>query len=633
MLKLIVLKEEPVKTRYFHRLLLLLVILLFVLQIPCFAVDHIEATFEGVINYTYYSPSDFQPGQTVPTAPNSSDRPCALGKPDDFTVENSNTVAGPALATGNFMRVADVDTYDANGAHFDFYDRTYNTGCVRVSWDVLFESGDNYVFAFRNGRGDDPAAPTKSKVADIYAFKDQTLVFESKNGRIFSTTYKIGVPIHFECYFDLIGNRWAVVVNGEVLFNDAAIEDVSLGLFIPEYMNDADITGAMQVDNIRMLPRDGCEWPQMNAQCPSGLPDPQVVLTGTRNTIVSGVQRLRYLFTVTNRYAYPASLSENIPSLPKCGLNSPRTQIDIVDQNDQHLYGFCGFNAPGGLVNLWFDAAAAGTSLTGVRIIFNDRLCDREYRSNLVEVNPDMFATVTLNVNGSGKVHSSDGFDCVYDQLTGSQSCSLTYLKGQTVTFHPQPVSGNDYTSSFAQWSGGACSGTGDCTMTVTGDVTINAQFAAVGVPDYIEPLPLPSSARVFNYAPVVSPEYDPDPSVCKPFAAGNVAQGTMDLQIGLPSFAGPVDVYLALYAPAINPAEIYLIVPQAPSGYTVAPLSSGLVPWETAVTDPEFQSFFGSIPLAALPPGPYSLGTLVTPAGAGNLTNYYFWVSTFTVQ
>ncbi len=169
--------------------------------------------------------------------------------------------------------------------------------------------------------------------------------------------------------------------------------------------------------------------------------------------------------------------------------------------------------------------------------------------------------------------------------------------------------------------------------MTVTGDVTINAQFAAVGVPVYIEPLPLPSSAHVFNYAPVVSPEYDPDPSVCKPFAAGNVAQGTMDLQIGLPPFAGPVDVYLALYAPAINPGEIYLIVPQAPSGYTVAPLSSGLVPWETAVTDPEFQSFFGSVSLAGWPLGPYYLMTLVTPVGAGNLTNYYFWVSTFTIQ
>jgi len=243
-----------------------------------------------------------------------------------------------------------------------------------------------------------------------------------------------------------------------------------------------------------------------------------------------------------------------------------------------------------------------------------------------------MFATVTLNVNGFGKVRTSDGFNCVYDQSTGSQSCSLTYLKGQTVTFHPQPINGSDYTSSFAEWSGGSCSGTGDCTMTIAGDVTIDAQFAAVGVPVYVEPLPLPSSAHVFNYAPVVSPEYDPEPSVCKPFAAGNVAQGTMDLQIGLPPFAGPVDVYLALYAPAINPG-IYLIVPLAPSGYTVAPLSSGLVPWETAVTYPEFQSFFGSVPLAGWPPGQYYLGMLVTPSGATLLTDYYFWVSAFSVQ
>lgn len=619
--------------RLFRQSLPVMLFLLFTFYSPCFAVNHIEATFEGTIDYTYNLPSDFQPGQVVPTAPDRADRPCLLGKTDDFTVENSNTVTGPALTTGNFMRVADSDTY-ANGAHFDFYDRAYNSGCVRVSWDVLFESYDNYSFAFRNGRGDDPSGPAKSNIADIYAFKNQTLAFESKGGRVFSTTYDTGVPIHFECYFDLSGNRWAVVVNGEVLFNDAAIDDVPLGLFIPGYMNDADTTGAMQVDNIQMLPRDGCEWPQVNARCPSGLPEPQLVLTGMRNTVISGVQRLQYLLSVTNRHAYPESLFAPAPSLPPCGqnANSSRTWVDIFDQDENRIYGFCALGTPDNLSDLWFDAAMADPGMTAVRVKFNDRLCDREYRSNLVPVTPDMFATVTLTINGSGKVRTSDGFNCVYDPQSGSQSCSLTYLKGQTVTFHPQPINGSDYTSSFAQWSGGGCSGAGDCTLTVAGDVTIDAQFAAVGIPVYVEPLPLPSSAHLFNYAPVVSPEYDPEPSVCKPFAAGNVSQGTMDLQIGLPPFAGPVDVYLALYAPAINPGEIYLIVP-APSGYTLAPLSSGLVPWEAAVTDPAFQSFFGSVPLSVLPRGSYSLGTLVTPAGASNLTNYYFWVSSFTVQ
>ncbi|MEA2107984.1 MAG: hypothetical protein U9P07_01000 [Pseudomonadota bacterium] len=83
---------------------------------------------------------EFVPGQVVPTADNHTDRPCYLGKADGFIVENSGTVTGPALTTGNFMRVQDTDDYAAYGAHFDFYDRAFNSGCVRVSWDVLFES-------------------------------------------------------------------------------------------------------------------------------------------------------------------------------------------------------------------------------------------------------------------------------------------------------------------------------------------------------------------------------------------------------------------------------------------------------------------------------------------------------------
>ncbi len=623
------------KIRSFCRSFLLMVILLFTFQSACFAVNHIYATFEGTTDYTHYTPSVFLPGHVVPTAPNSSDRPCFLDKVDDFTVENSSTISGPTLATGNFMRVQDSDNYFANGAHFDFYDRTFSSGCVRVSWDVLFESYDDYFFYFRNGRGDDFYHPAKSSIANIYAFNDKTLAFESKDGRTFSTTYETGIPVHFECYFDLDNNRWAVAVNDEVLFNDAAIDNLPLGLFIPGYVHDQNFTGAMQVDNIQMTPRDACEWPQMNAQCPSGLPDPQLVLTGTRNIIINGVQRLQYLLSVTNRNAYPEALFVPSSTLPACGTNtnSSRTWVDIFDQDDNRIYGFCALGTPENLDGLWFDNAMADPGMNAVRVIFNDRFCNREYPSNLVAITPDMFATVTMTINGSGKVHTSDGFDCVHDQLSGSQSCTLTYLKGQTISFYPEPISGNDYTSSFSQWSGGSCSGTGVCTLTVTGDMAVDAQFGAVGIPVYQEALPIPSLVHYFEYDPVVAPVYNNDPSACKPFAAGNLAQGKLELQMGLPPFSGPVDVYLALYAPAINPQEIYLLVPVAPLGYTLAPLSSGLVPWKTAVADPESQNFYGSIPLTIFPAGAYSLFTLVTPAGASQLTDYYLWVSTFAVQ
>lgn len=625
------------KIRSACHLFLLIAILLFAFQSSCFAVNHIYATFEGTTSYTHYVPSDFLPGHVVPTASNSSDRPCYLGKADGFTVENSSTVTGPTLMTGNFMRIQDSDNYAAYGADFDFYDRTFSTGCVRVSWDVLFESYDNYYFAFRNGRGDDFYHPAKSKVADIYAFKNKTLAFECKDGRIFSTTYETGTPLHFECYFDLARHRWAVVLNGVILFNNATIDNVPLGLFIPGYLHDQDLSGAMQVDNIQMTPNDSCEWPEMNAQCPSGLPNPHLILTGTRNIMINDVQRLQYLLSVTNRNAYPESLFAPSPSLPACGINtnSSRTWVDIFDQDSKRIYGFCALGTPKNLSDLWFDAAMASPSMTGVMVQFNDRLCNREYPSNLVAITPDMFATVTLTINGSGKVHTSDGFNCVHDQLSGSQSCTLTYLKGQTISLYPESINGDGYRSSFVGWNG-ACSTTGVCTLTVASDVAVNAQFGAVGIPAHLETLPLPSSANSFrhDYDPVVSPVYSNDPSACKPFAAGKLSEGKLELQVSLPPFKGRVNVYLAIYAPAINPHEFYLLVPVAPLGYTLVPFSTnGLVAWKSAVLDPGSQNFFGSIPLAPLPAGSYSLFTLVTPAGTNQSTAYYLWSSSFNIQ
>jgi len=478
------------KNKTFCRSLLLVVVLLFAFQTTCLAVNHINATFEGIESPpTYYVPPEFVPGQVVPTAPNRTDRPCYLGKTDGFTVENSGTVTGPALTTGNFMRVQDTDDYAAYGADFDFYDRAFNSGCVRVSWDVLFESYEEFYFYFRNGRGNDSLHPAKSKVADIYTWSDGSMAFESRGERFFTTTYKTGVPIHFDCYFDLDGNRWAVVVNGEVLFNNAVIDDYPLGLFVPGYRHDSNLTGAMQVDNIEMYPADSCDWPEMdeapdvvvkginidgglhievanigsgdipanapgdlyiwidgelkwtyswatwsdqsfraaggsqiinpqalsgdhsvkacmdyndqllesnetnncleiNSRCPGNLPDPQLVLTGTENVMVNGVQRLHYLLSVTNRDSYPESLFAPSPDLPPCGLNtaSSRTWVDIYDQDDQRVYGFCALGSPENLNNLWFDAAMVSDTTTAVRVVLNDRLCDREYRSNLVPI-------------------------------------------------------------------------------------------------------------------------------------------------------------------------------------------------------------------------------------------------------
>lgn len=81
-------------------------------------------------------------------------------------------------------------------------------------------------------------------------------------------------------------------------------------------------------------------------------------------------------------------------------------------------------------------------------------------------------ATYTLDVNktgaGTGTVTSSpSGIDCGGD-------CTEDYTENTIITLFAQADSGSEFTG----WSGGGCSGTGSCPVTLTANTTITATFA-----------------------------------------------------------------------------------------------------------------------------------------------------------
>lgn len=74
-------------------------------------------------------------------------------------------------------------------------------------------------------------------------------------------------------------------------------------------------------------------------------------------------------------------------------------------------------------------------------------------------------------LGGAGSVTSTPaGISC---QGAGS-GCSAAFMKGTQVTLSAQAPAGT-----FAGWSGGGCSGTGGCTLTLSQDVQVQAVFTA----------------------------------------------------------------------------------------------------------------------------------------------------------
>jgi len=131
---------------------------------------------------------------------------------------------------------------------------------------------------------------------------------------------------------------------------------------------------------------------------------------------------------------------------------------DIVLAFDDSNTGFAQCNLSVKFINssdhLRIDSATAFFN-TGVNWFFNN-----------------LFNTVSLTVNkagnGSGTVTSSPvGIDCGND-------CSESYTAGDSVTLTAMAAAG----SIFSGWSGGGCSGTGNCVVNMDADTTVTATFS-----------------------------------------------------------------------------------------------------------------------------------------------------------
>ena len=73
-------------------------------------------------------------------------------------------------------------------------------------------------------------------------------------------------------------------------------------------------------------------------------------------------------------------------------------------------------------------------------------------------------AAVTSNING----------------ITCGKVCASAFPPGAVVTLSADPVHSD---TRFTGWSGGGCSGTGTCTLTITAATSVSANFKSVSLP------------------------------------------------------------------------------------------------------------------------------------------------------
>lgn len=115
-----------------------------------------------------------------------------------------------------------------------------------------------------------------------------------------------------------------------------------------------------------------------------------------------------------------------------------------------------------------------------VSLIFTSS-CGRDTPTTVALVGSPAFSrghggsNVTLQVNksgtGTGTVASSPS------SISCGSTCSASFSSGTVLTLTATPSSG----SAFVGWSGGGCSGTGNCTLTVSANTTVTATFNTSG--------------------------------------------------------------------------------------------------------------------------------------------------------
>ncbi len=236
-----------------------------------------------------------------------------------------------------------------------------------------------------------------------------------------------------------------------------------------------------------------------------------------------------------------------------------------------------------------------------------------------------------LNVQG-GKVSLQD-FDG--NQVNcENQECDFKVLGNSNLTLRAE--------SGQVEWGGDCsiCNNNSECEIYINKVTNCSVTITSEGSTGGGISLPLPTQTEAYSYETISEPIIDSIASNCKPFGVGDILQGKVRLKVKLPKFDGPVDVYVAIWAPSIS-SDIILLIDSQNKLVSVSLNDENwleeLPKWKEANQE-EAQidinnSVFGleDIDLYSLPDGEYYFYVLVQPAGTQGIGDkYYLWGTSF---
>lgn len=143
--------------------------------------------------------------------------------------------------------------------------------------------------------------------------------------------------------------------------------------------------------------------------------------------------------------------------------------------------------------------------------------------------------------------------------------------------------------------------------------------------------MPLPTVQAVFPaYTHIETPVISSDYAKAYPIGAGDLNNNKLNWQVGLPAFAGQVDVYIAIEVPTVG---LLLVNSNNQIVTNISPwrsLTSGSKTNESILENLGISG--GNLSTSGLPSGTYTLYVAVLPKGDTSFSAYYLWLSQFTL-